>query len=300
MTNATPATGTLAKTKVTDVPKQGQDGDDPHQQRKEKERIQEHEEDHPLPPQENSSLYSVDVTTLLANLTAGVESNDDAMVLGAIEDGREESVVLDVLEKVPVQIVVPLLKILKRCVSKKTTQTTLHLFWLEHLIQEKLTFLLSVDGLKEELKSLLEMLNIRMEVFERVLKLRGRLNLLMSQVSKQNQSNDNPPIVMQRQIPLIEYRDSSDDEDENDEESVSSNQGDEEVDGDEVDDEADDEEIDGDDDESEDEEEASIEGNDDDDQADADEDEEEELEMEMPAKKKKKILKSTSLEDEYE
>jgi U3 small nucleolar RNA-associated protein 5 len=147
----------------------------------------------------------------LKNLSAGIESNDSDLVMTAILDGRQESTVNEVLSRLNVSLTVPFLRILKKMASKKTVNSTLQMFWLEHLIQTHLTFLMSVDGLEKELRSLWDTINIRIEVFERVLKLKGRLNLLMSQVSKRQVT---PELDLASKPPIIEYQDSEDSDDE--------------------------------------------------------------------------------------
>ena len=155
----------------------------------------------------------VDVDSMISNLTMGVESNDTDMIDSVILLGNEEVVVKEVMNRMPVSIVIPLLKILKKMVSRRSVNTALHLFWLQHLIQRHLTFLLSVggQGLKTELMKLIENLNIRIEVFDRVLKLKGRLNLLMSQVKEVDDQESHDASSTR---PIIVYQDSDDSEDE--------------------------------------------------------------------------------------
>ena len=152
----------------------------------------------------------VGIEKMLADLTAGVESNDVDMVSAAIESGRTEAIVSQVLSRIPVSLILPLLRTLKKMVLRKSVKTTVQLFWLEQLIQSKLTFLLSMPGVVEgELKSILETLTIRIEVFDRVLKMKGRLNLLLSQVPKKSKETKKS---ISKSKPLIEYQDSDDDD----------------------------------------------------------------------------------------
>lgn len=169
-----------------------------------------------LPVLKASSLGSIhelekhDIERMVSTLKAGIESSDTDMVMSVLTEGRHEAVVNEVLSLLDISVSVPFLRMLKKLVSRKSVKTTLQLFWLEHLIQSKLTFLLSVDGLQQELKSIQETLNIRIEVFDRVLKMKGRLNLLMSQVS----SSEKKRIDLAKKPAMIEYQDSGDSEEE--------------------------------------------------------------------------------------
>lgn len=118
---------------------------------------------------------------LLKSLVAGVESNDTDMVLKVMEEKNEE-IVEGVVEKLPYDHVLPLIRLVRKTLVKKSDVTSAQLFWLQKLIANKLSYLLSLETEGNDIRSILETLNFRIEVFDRVLRLKGRLNLLLSQV----------------------------------------------------------------------------------------------------------------------
>lgn len=118
---------------------------------------------------------------LLKSLVAGVESNDTDMVLKVMEEKSEE-IVQGVVEKLPYEHVQPLIRLVRKTLVKKSDVTSAQLFWLQKLIANKLSYLLSLETEGNDILSILETLNFRIEVFDRVLRLKGRLNLLLSQV----------------------------------------------------------------------------------------------------------------------
>ena len=138
---------------------------------------------------------------ILQQLKDGIDSNDTDTIFRILEE-NDVKLVNETVQNMPVEFVSRLLEFLKKKICRKTVKTANSLLWLEQLLQSKLTFLLSVSrvvhvlsisteillcrqlpGAKSAIAPLSETLNTRIEVFDCVLKLKGRLNLLTAQVT---------------------------------------------------------------------------------------------------------------------
>lgn len=137
---------------------------------------------------------------ILQRLKDGIDSNDTDTIFQILEESNGQ-LVKQTVNQLPVEFVSRLLEFLRKKICRKTVKTSDSLLWLEQLLQSKITFLLSVSslcviyfllievaqfqlpGAYKAMEPLSETLSTRIEVFDCVLKLKGRLNILTAQVS---------------------------------------------------------------------------------------------------------------------
>lgn len=163
---------------------------------------------------------------LLQKLILGIESNDMDIVASVFNGQVEPNVMRDL----PLPSVMPLLKLIRKKVARKSVKSIHHLDWLESLIQCKLSYLVSCQNIDSEIGYLLDSLNVKVDIFDRVIQLQGKLDLLMAQVNSNDSSNT--AVSMQSLNSSITkmkaktaYRD-PDESDEEDEEAVEEEEGD--------------------------------------------------------------------------
>lgn len=148
----------------------------------------------------------------LQKLKDCIDSNDVESIFQLLDES-DVKIVRPLIENLPIEYVPRLLDSIRKKICRKSVKTSNSIVWLEQLLDSRLTFLLSVScddpvfvllllvlisltpfpslffvwltQLPQANKTILplaEALNTRIDVFDRVLKLKGRLNLLISQV----------------------------------------------------------------------------------------------------------------------
>lgn len=136
--------------------------------------------------------------SLCEQLVQALQSNDEDLLDNVLKDRTPEEMTTTT-NNIPGEHIQSLLEHLKRRIHTKSMENICHLVWLEKLLQTRLSLLISVStletktlkltnyaeqlpGTKNELTSLMEALNVRTELLQKVIALRGMMNLVMSQV----------------------------------------------------------------------------------------------------------------------
>ncbi|CAG2109173.1 unnamed protein product [Medioppia subpectinata] len=116
-------------------------------------------------------------------LVQGLQSKDKRM-LETVFGNTDEKLIRNTIKKLPIDCISLLLYELQSCLFNKSDQTMVYLKWLEQLLHLRLTFLMSVSlpNIEEEFAPLLELMNARTHILDRIYRLKGRLNLMISQV----------------------------------------------------------------------------------------------------------------------
>lgn len=135
---------------------------------------------------------------LCEQLVQALQSNDQDLLDNVLKDRTPEEMTTTT-NNIPGEYIQSLLEHLRRRVHTRSTENICHLIWLEKLLQTRISLLISVSTIatrmynesnchlqlpstKIELTSLMEALNVRTELLQKVIALRGMMNLVMSQV----------------------------------------------------------------------------------------------------------------------
>ncbi|GJQ77781.1 hypothetical protein Trydic_g16043 [Trypoxylus dichotomus] len=164
---------------------------------------------------ENLRLTKSDITSKVPKmgnvaqlLIQGLHSKDKHILRNVLIK-RDESIIRNTINRLPMPVIVPLLEELTHFVQGKTAMSYIGSLWLKHLLQIHAALLFSNPQLSQLLDPVLESIQSRLLLQTPLSRLRGRLDLLMSQINnttaQENNENDEP---------LLSYvdKDSSDSE----------------------------------------------------------------------------------------
>ncbi|RWS02222.1 WD repeat-containing protein 43-like protein [Dinothrombium tinctorium] len=140
-------------------------------------------------------------------LMQGLQSKDRRMLSTVLQRG-DINLIKNTIKRLPMEYLSSLLEELQRHLYYKGDINFVYLKWLEALLQTKLSLILTLPNIHQQLVPILELLNIRCDIFDRMYKLRGRLNLMLSQIGEETDNND------VSKEPLLKYEESSSDEEE--------------------------------------------------------------------------------------
>ncbi|RWS27075.1 WD repeat-containing protein 43-like protein [Leptotrombidium deliense] len=143
-------------------------------------------------------------------LMQGLQSKDRRMLDTVLSRG-DVNIITNTVKKLPIEYLSSLLSELQHRLYYKGDANLVYLSWLETLLQTKLSIILTLPNIDSQLMPLLELLNIRCDIFDRVYKLKGRLNLMLSQITTETHEDTT------KKEALLKYQDSST-EDESDKE----------------------------------------------------------------------------------
>jgi len=130
----------------------------------------------------------------------------------------DEVLIKNTISKLPLEVIPKLLSELQKCLFYKGEDASQfgYMRWLETLLQNKLSFILTMPELGENLGPIRELLNARTDVFDRLLRLKGRLNFMLSQTSTVVEVNK----MTDKEALLKFQEDTSSDEEGSDDESL--------------------------------------------------------------------------------
>uniref|UniRef100_A0A023FHN4 Putative wd-repeat protein n=1 Tax=Amblyomma cajennense TaxID=34607 RepID=A0A023FHN4_AMBCJ len=147
------------------------------------------------------------VDNLSQLLLQGLQSND-AKLLNSVLQRTDETLLRNTVQRLPVSSILSLLKELHKRMHSRGSGVYPYMKWTKALISAHTCYLMTCQEASTLLLPLLELLEARTEVFEKVCKLRGRVDLIMTQVAARHRETELPS------EPLCVIQDeSSDDED---------------------------------------------------------------------------------------
>ncbi|XP_077521733.1 WD repeat-containing protein 43 isoform X1 [Amblyomma americanum] len=147
------------------------------------------------------------VDNLSQLLLQGLQSND-AKLLNSVLQRTDETLLRNTVQRLPVSSILSLLKELHKRMHSRGSGVYPYMKWTKALISAHTSYLMTCQEASTLLLPLLELLEARTEVFEKVCKLRGRVDLIMTQVAARHRETELPS------EPLCVVQDeSSDDED---------------------------------------------------------------------------------------
>lgn len=181
-------------------------------------------------------------------LVQALHSNDTGLLEACLQHSRPD-VINNTIRRLPTEYLIPLLLELIQKFQEKPGRAPVLLLWIKFILLIHTAYLMTVPNLVGKLSNFYQALDTRVGVFPKLLALRGRLDIVQSQVNVKSYSNINDKQLQRAQVAENVYVEmDSDDEAEAEEELSSMDEDDESMD-------EDDDDLDEDDDEEEEEEE---------------------------------------------
>ncbi|EPZ32405.1 hypothetical protein O9G_001307 [Rozella allomycis CSF55] len=123
-------------------------------------------------------------------LVQALHTTDHQLLEQVLQVG--DSVLIEnTIKKLPTHFVIPFLEQVVKRFEDKHTRGLVLLSWIKCLITIHLSYLVSVKGLKNKIKSLYKAIDTRLSIFQDVLQLAGRLDLVVHQITKKSNANEN-------------------------------------------------------------------------------------------------------------
>ncbi|KAI8816180.1 WD40-repeat-containing domain protein [Fimicolochytrium jonesii] len=167
-------------------------------------------------------------------LSQAIHTNDIQLLEQALQV-HDPDMILATVRRLPPAQVIPLLDQLLLRLQKRPNRAKQLIEWVRAVVLVHAAYLMSVPHLAASLGALYQLLDSRAAVFQKLLRLSGRLDLVVSQTALRSKASGGEVL---EEEPLVAY----DEEEETDSEDEEGLEGEEEVDGMELDEEEDDEE----------------------------------------------------------
>jgi U3 small nucleolar RNA-associated protein 5 len=170
----------------------------------------------PLPQSQRSKPNANSLYTML---TQAIHSND-VQFLERCLNVDSKVVIHTTVRRLTPQQVVPLLDLLLNRMRTKFTRTTQLMEWIRAILLSHSSYLMTLPGIVTRLGSLYQHLDSRVATFQKLLRLSGRLDLVMSQIETRRKQADED-LDTERQVPAVVYEEEEDDIQEDSEEEIS-------------------------------------------------------------------------------
>jgi len=125
---------------------------------------------------------------LIITLVKGLHASDAQMIDQVLETSNQETV-KSAVQRLPVKYLLPLVRELTKRVRSKY-DVRIYIQWLHFLLTSHATYMASVPEIVDELNSQYEFFASSTEVMDRMLRLQGRLNLLLDQTADTKHSTE--------------------------------------------------------------------------------------------------------------
>eukprot|EP00050_Salpingoeca_kvevrii_P022984 m.135831 g.135831 ORF g.135831 m.135831 type:complete len:785 (-) comp9895_c1_seq1:85-2439(-) len=147
--------------------------------------------------------------SLAQMLVQALHSNDDALLEECL-NYTSESVVRSTVARLPPTYIVRFFSSVVSKFQAKPSRGLLLLVWIRTILVVHTSYLMTVPDLAHVLSSLYSLVEARLTTFPRLLKLSGRLDLMLSQITSRDRLDGEADDDFQ--VPLNTYQDDSDDE----------------------------------------------------------------------------------------
>ncbi|XP_072032616.1 WD repeat-containing protein 43-like [Amphiura filiformis] len=148
--------------------------------------------------------------TLVQLLTQGLQSQDKDM-LERVFYHQKESVVTSTVRRLPVPLVIPLVKELITRMNTTSQRGLILALWVRCVLREHASYLMAVPELLHKLNTVYEMVHARTRTGGQLRRLQGKLGLMLAQIKSQGQQHEEDP--SQAEALLVYQEDSSDEAD---------------------------------------------------------------------------------------
>ncbi|CAH0747818.1 unnamed protein product [Bemisia tabaci] len=152
---------------------------------------------------------SVPPDSLAQLLIQGLKSKDKN-ILYSVLSSRSEEIVNNTVARLPVQVILPLVEQLTSLTQSKSWGSEVAVRWLKCILSVHSAQLLASPDLSSKLSPLLGLIETRLNALPPLLRLRGRLDLLLDQFS----GKPSVPITSYDQSDFLVYEDKDSDEEE--------------------------------------------------------------------------------------
>ncbi|OWF41846.1 WD repeat-containing protein 43-like [Mizuhopecten yessoensis] len=143
-------------------------------------------------------------------LTQGLQSKDHKIINSVLN--QNDLVIENTVKRMPVQSIIPLIQHLTTLMQGRAAGSHKLVKWIKSILVVHTSYLMTFPEVVEIFSSLYQMMDARTAAFSRLSKLQGKLDLILSQITTQEQHEDER---LTGQQPLLMYQEeSSDDEDE--------------------------------------------------------------------------------------
>jgi U3 small nucleolar RNA-associated protein 5 len=167
-------------------------------------------------PPPKSQRSKPNANSLYTMLTQAIHSNDEQFLERCLNVDSNLVIHTTVRRLTPDQVV-PLLDLLLNRMRTKFTRTTQLMEWIRAILLSHSSYLMTLPGVVTRLGTLYQHLDSRVATFQKLLRLSGRLDLVMSQIETRRKQADED-LDTERQVPAVVYEE---DEEEESEEEVS-------------------------------------------------------------------------------
>ncbi|KAF2897424.1 hypothetical protein ILUMI_08750 [Ignelater luminosus] len=144
---------------------------------------------------ENLQLNKLDSTSKVPKvdnvaqlLVQGLHSKDKA-ILRSVLNRHDEKVIKNTIKRLPMPVIIPFVQEVTGMIQGKTVSSQIGTLWLKNLLQVHAGLLLSNPELPDLLGPVLGTIESRLSLLTPLNRLRGRLDLLVSQVGASNSQN---------------------------------------------------------------------------------------------------------------
>jgi len=155
--------------------------------------------------QEAASASNVPRVQNMANLLIQGLQSDDATLLTKVLTQTSDAVIQSTVASLQIPAIIPLLKELQKRVHNHRSFNTAYLKWIRRILSTHTTYLLACPDLERLLGSLYQLLDARTQMFEKVSKLKGRMEVILSQLT----SKPNTELFHVQSKPILTYEDDS-------------------------------------------------------------------------------------------
>lgn len=153
-------------------------------------------------------------------LAQALHSNDNALLEECLNN-TNEAVVRNTVSRLPPQLAVQFLIDVVHKLEARPSRGVMLMSWIRAVLLIHSSYLMTVPDLPEVLSGMYSLVDTRLSVFPRLLKLSGRLDLLLSQIALKSNSTSEID-AEELQVPGVAYQE-EDSEDESDDDDAMSN-----------------------------------------------------------------------------
>jgi len=150
--------------------------------------------------------------SVLQLLLQGLNSKDKR-ILESVLERADEDLITDTVKRLPLEAVLPLLETLHHYIQGKTPLVFSHGKWLKAVLHHHTSHIMSSPECEEILTSMNTIIEARTRNYNKILQLRGKLEMIVKQVNTQDeQEHFQPDLSQPSKEALLVYHDDSSDE----------------------------------------------------------------------------------------
>ncbi|ESP04564.1 hypothetical protein LOTGIDRAFT_63496, partial [Lottia gigantea] len=147
--------------------------------------------------------------TLINLLSQGLQSNDKELIERVLHHENQQ-IITNTVRRLPVQLIVPFIKAISvRIHVRQSGGAQVLLKWLKAVLTTHTSYLMTFQEIVDSLSALYQLMEARVGMFSRLSRLQGKLDLMLSQITCQEQEEEEGIV----QAPLLLYHEESSEDD---------------------------------------------------------------------------------------